>query len=86
MMLAVIRFDEAAKLFHKLREESFLFFTLCVCVCFFFCFCMARRFSFFNRPVTLGTKAEGSKAKENFFCFNKKYIFRGTLWLYNIFY
>ena len=25
---------------------------------------MARRFSFFNRPVALGTKAEGSKAKE----------------------
>ena len=25
---------------------------------------MARRFSFFNRPVALGTKAEGNKAKE----------------------
>ena len=62
-MLAVIHFDEAAKLFHKLGEESLLFFTLCVCV-FFFCFCMARRFSFFNRPVALGTKAEGNKAKE----------------------
>ena len=36
MMLAVIHFDEAAKLFHKLGEESLLFFTLCVCVCFFF--------------------------------------------------
>ena len=35
MMLAVICFDEAAKLFHKLGEESLLFFTLCVCVFFF---------------------------------------------------
>ena len=76
MMLAVIHFDEAAKLFHKLGEESLLFFTLCVCVCvFFFCFCMARRVSFFNRPVTLATKAEGNKRKRN-----KKYIFRGKLW------
>ena len=73
MMLAVIHFDEAAKLFHK--EESLLFFTLCVCVFFFFCFCMARRVSFFNRPVTLATKAEGNKRKRN-----KKYIFWGKLW------
>ena len=81
MMLAVIHFDEAAKLFHKLGEESLLFFTLCVCVCvFFFCFCMARRVSFFNRPVTLATKAEENKRKRN-----KKYIFRGKLWFYNIF-
>ena len=42
---------------------------------------MARRFSFFNRPVALATKAEGNKAKEI-----KKYIFRGKLWFYNISY
>ena len=64
MMLAVIHFDEAAKLFHKLGK-SHCCFLLFVCVCvFFFCFCMAGRVSFFNRPVALATKAEGSKAKE----------------------
>ena len=60
---AVIHFDEAATLFHKLGEESLLFFTVCMFF-FFFCFCMARSVSFFNRPVALATKAEGNKAKE----------------------
>ena len=56
--------------------KSHCCFLLFVCVCvFFFCFCMARRVSFFNRPVTLATKAEGNKRKRN-----KKYIFWGKLW------
>ena len=63
-------------MFHKLGEESLLFFTLCMFF-FSFCFCMARRVSFFNRPVALATKAEGNKAKEiknTFFGVNHGFI------------
>ena len=78
MMLAVIHFDEAAKLFHKLGEESLLFFTLCVCVCFlFFVFAWHAGFLSLIGQLLLLPRLSGIKEKEiknTFFGVNHGFI------------
>ena len=77
MMLAVIHFDEAAKLFHKLGEESLLFFTLCVCVFFFSVFAWHAGFLSLIGQLLLLPRLRGIKEKEiknTFFGVNHGFI------------